>query len=233
MPPMDWPSSVIRPRPGASNPAIALSSVDLPAPFGPDDADDLAGVDAQVDALQDLVGGAVAGDDAFDAQEANGPPEPRLAALIAAGPCTPPAPRVGGQLGEAALGQVPAFGQHHDVVAEPRDRVHVMLDQQDGQALVDQAAQVLRDLAGQRRIDARDRLVEQDELRVRHQRAPDLQQLLLAARQARRGLVQHAHEVEPLARSRAPRRSAALPAALRASERRNAATTRSPGCRSP
>ena len=57
-----------------------------------------------------------------------------------------------------------------------------MLDQQDRDPLLDEAFQALADLARQRRVDAGDRLVEQDQLGLGHQRAPDLEQLLLAAR---------------------------------------------------
>ena len=51
---------------------MTLSSVDLPAPLGPMTLDDLAAARrVEVHALEDLVGGAVAGDDALDAQEAH------------------------------------------------------------------------------------------------------------------------------------------------------------------
>ena len=36
---------------------MTLSRVDLPAPLGPITLDDLAGVELEIDALQDLVGG--------------------------------------------------------------------------------------------------------------------------------------------------------------------------------
>ena len=124
---------------------MAFSRVDLPAPFGPDDADDLARRNLEVDALQDLVGGAVAGDDAAGSQ--SGPirrPRPCGDPYRRAAPARSRPPVV-----ERAFGQMPALGQHDHVVAKPRDHVHVVLDQQDGDAVGDQALQVLADLAWQ------------------------------------------------------------------------------------
>ena len=91
-----------------------------------------------------------------------------------------------------------ALRQHHHMVAEPRDGVHLMLDQQDGDALAHQRAQMFAELACKRRIDAGDRLVEQNELRLGHQHAAKLEQLLLAARQRGRRLPKHRSEVEAL-----------------------------------
>ena len=60
-----------------------------------------------------------------------------------------------------------------------------------------EALQMLADLAGQRRVDAGHRLVEQDQLRLGHQRAADLEQLLLAAGEIGGGIADHGHEIEP------------------------------------
>ena len=85
---------------------------------------------------------------------------------------------------------------HDHVVAKPGHHVHVMLDEQDGDAVGDQAFQMLADLLGQRRVDAGDRLVEQDQLRLGHQGAADLEQLLLAARQIGGRIADDVHEVQ-------------------------------------
>jgi hypothetical protein len=73
----------------------------------------------------------------------------------------------------------------------------VVLDQQHGESQLDEVAQVPGDLARQNRIDPRHGLVEQDQSRVRHEHAADLQQLLLSAGQAGCRVVEHAHEVQP------------------------------------
>ena len=106
--------------------------------------------------------------------------------------------RARGKLRERALDQPTAFGEHDHVVAEPRDHVHLVLDQQNSDAVGDQRAQVLADLAGKRRVDAGHRLVEQQQSRLGHQRAADLEELLLPAGQLRRLIVEHARQVEPL-----------------------------------
>ena len=49
-----------RPRSGASSPAMTRSSVDLPQPFGPDEGDDPATGDVEVDAVEDRQATAVA-----------------------------------------------------------------------------------------------------------------------------------------------------------------------------
>src|SRR5437762_2435348 len=99
---------------------------------------------------------------------------------------------------ESSLGQISSLGEHNDVVAQRRDRIHVMLDQQNRAALIGERSQVLCDLARQRRIHAGDRLVEQNELRVRHQYAPDFEKLLLSAGERRCGDVEQTHEIQAL-----------------------------------
>ena len=54
--------------------------------------------------------------------------------------------RVGRHCGESALDQTAPLRHHDHMVAQPRDRIHLMLDQQDGDPLGDEAAQVLADL---------------------------------------------------------------------------------------
>jgi hypothetical protein len=102
------------------------------------------------------------------------------------------------ELGEASLGEIPASGEHRDTIADGGDGVHVMLDQKDREALVDQPAKMPGDLARERRIDAGHRFVEEQQLRLRHQDAAELEQLLLSTGERRRRLVQYADQIEPL-----------------------------------
>ena len=44
-----WPATQARPDVGGSSVVSMCTAVDLPAPFGPEEAVDLAGLDAQVD----------------------------------------------------------------------------------------------------------------------------------------------------------------------------------------
>src|ERR687895_634442 len=79
-----------------------------------------------------------------------------------------------------ALGDRPAAVEHDHVVAQAHHQVHVVLDQEEGPALLVELAHERGDAVEQRRVDAARRLVEQDRLRVGHQHAGELEQLLLA-----------------------------------------------------
>src|SRR4051812_31205877 len=91
------------------------------------------------------------------------------------------------------------------MVAQSRDRIHLVFDQQDRDALGDKATQMLANLIGERWVHAGDRLVEQQHARLGPQRAGDLQELLLPTRQRRRGGVEDALQVEPLGNRAGPR----------------------------
>ena len=75
-----------RPRLGVSSPAMTLSSVDLPAPFGPITLTISPAASSQVHALEHVVGAGVAGDDAR--RHSGGPPATSHVGLLH--------PRVGG-----------------------------------------------------------------------------------------------------------------------------------------
>src|SRR5215213_4386423 len=79
----------------------------------------------------------------------------------------------------------------HDVDALARfeRQRHVLLDQQNGDALAMQRIDDLVNLRDHARHQPFGRLVEQDELRLQHHGARDGQHLLLAARQRAAGLV--------------------------------------------
>ena len=104
--------------------------------------------------------------------------------------------RIGAQIGEAPFGEAFALHQHHDVIAQRRDQAHVVLDDQEGDAARLQRQNVLAELLRQGRIDAGGRLVEHDQLRLGHQGAAELQQLLLAAREIDRAIVADVQQVE-------------------------------------
>jgi hypothetical protein len=73
----------------------------------------------------------------------------------------------------------------------------VVLDDQEAESLGAQCLEMRRDLLGERRVYAGDRLVEQDELGIGHQGAADLEELLLPSRQFSGGIVENTAKVEP------------------------------------
>ena len=56
---MSWPPTVTRPSLRLAMPQMMLISVVLPAPFGPEQREDLAALDVQIDVVQRLETGAV------------------------------------------------------------------------------------------------------------------------------------------------------------------------------
>ena len=88
-----------------------------------------------------------------------------------------------------ALGDLAAEVQHRDAMAQVHDDVHVVLDEEQIDAAVIDLAQDIHKLAALTRVQARGGLVEQDELRRRHQRAAKLADLLAAIGQIVDGLV--------------------------------------------
>ena len=84
-------------------------------------------------------------------------------------------------------------------VADGHDRLHVVLDDEDGRAAGrPQLEDVFEQLHRQRRRDPGHRLVEQDHARSGHQRAAELQQLALTARQRAGVVVGQAAEADQL-----------------------------------
>ena len=76
--------------------------------------------------------------------------------------------------------------QHEDPVAQPRDQVHVVLDDAERDALGHERAHQRRELGHQRRRHAGGGLVQENKARREHERAGELQQLLLPAGERRR-----------------------------------------------
>src|SRR6266849_5647814 len=79
-----------------------------------------------------------------------------------------------------ALGQLLAVVEDEDRLAEPHDDLHVVLHEEHGLAPVAQLPHGVQELVEQGAVDPRRRLVEQDEIRVGHEHADELHQLLLA-----------------------------------------------------
>ena len=100
---------------------------------------------------------------------------------------------------------------HIGAVGGAQDVVHVLLDDQDGEIEVAQIAHELEQQVHIERRQALGRLVEQEDARLRHQRAADRQHLLLAAAERARhlgaALGQHRQQLVDLIERRAPRRA--------------------------
>ena len=89
-----------------------------------------------------------------------------------------------------ALGDLLAVVEDRDVLGDAHDHLHVVLDEQDRQlALVAQPAHELGEPLGLLRVHAGGRLVEQQQLRVRRERAGDLHAALVAVGEVDRELV--------------------------------------------
>ena len=98
--------------------------------------------------------------------------------------------RIALDLGRQALGELLAEFHHDQPVGEAHDELHVVLDQQHRHALALQLAQQRGELLLLEIAQARSRLVEQQQRRVGRQRARDLDDALLAERQAAGRVVQ-------------------------------------------
>ncbi len=158
-----------------------------------DQAGDPLGLDLEVEAAQH-VAVAVAGDDALE-DDALVISSPRYASSTAGSLCT--CAGVPSAIFGAAV-------EHDHRVAEAHDDVHVVLDDQERQPLRVEPADVALDVLDQDRVDARGRLVEQDELRPAHQRRRELEQLPLAVRElsaAQVGMREQPELVEQLVRA--------------------------------
>ena len=86
--------------------------------------------------------------------------------------------------------------EHDHGIAEPHDERHVVLDDEEGEALGVQPADVALDRLHQHRIDTRRRLVQQDDRGPAHQRRCELEQLALPERELRGRYVRVPGEVE-------------------------------------
>ena len=116
-----------RPR-GRTKPAMVRSRVDLPAPFGPSSATHAAVVHGEVDAVQHVAVGAVAGPHALDDEE-------RLVSHAWSRPEVGVADdRHPGHLGGGALGDADAEVEDVEALADAEHHGHVVLDEHDAEA---------------------------------------------------------------------------------------------------
>ena len=114
------------------------------------------------------------------------------------------------ELVDRARGDDPAAGDDHDVLADVLDEVELVAGEDDADA----GRRALADDLGHRRdadrVEARERLVEHEQLRVVDERGGELDALLVAVRQLlelRLRAIAEAHPLEP----RAAAAFAALP----------------------
>ena len=101
---------------------------------------------------------------------------------------------MGGELGAGALGGDPPGAQHIATVGDLERAQGVLLDDEDGAALLAQLDEQVEDRVDHHRGEAERRLVEQDEAGVAHQRPGDGELLGLAAREVAGGGVPPAVE---------------------------------------
>src|SRR5690606_30275060 len=178
------PPTRMRPERGLSSPLATLSTVDLPAPFGPTRHTTVAAGTRIV----------------------------RPRSTIAARPypawtssssrrysCVAPAPGVGSDTkvglqdsrvglhdGGGPLGDRPAPVEHDDVVGQAHDHVHVVLDDEERAPLRVELLHESPDAPDEGGVHAARGLVEHDRVRVAHEHARELEQLLLPVGQVAR-----------------------------------------------
>src|SRR6266513_2881228 len=170
------PLSSTRPAAGRISPAIAFSSVDFPAPWGPTTAVTRPGPASMLTSW--MMGG---------------PPYPAARPRVTrTGPLGTgehlPEVRVdhGGvrpERGQGAVGDRPPQGHDDDRPADLFHKREVVLDHQHGHPRRHQMLDALADPRPQHRVDARERLVHEDHARPGLEDPGDLQEPLLAAAQ--------------------------------------------------
>ena len=154
----------------------------------------LAGLEREVDALDDdrL---AVAGAQAADAHQLAHGATPMDRLILAE--IDRLDARIAGHGRDVALGEDGAVDQHGDGLREVEDQVHVVLDEQD-RDVGRQRADGLEDLLALAFGHARDRLVEQQHARLAGERERDLEQAALAVGERVDRPVHHVDEAEPI-----------------------------------
>ena len=123
-----------------------------------------------------------------------------------------------------ALGDDPPCGDDRDAVGQALGLLHVVGGQEDGLAELAQTVDDLPGGAARRRVEARCRLVEEDQLGIADQRERDVQPAALAARQRSPRAPRPARAGRRARASRPPARGAG-------SSRRTAPGTRAPSAR--
>ena len=152
----------------------------LAGAVGADQTNDPAGFDSQVDAFDgdDL---AVGQNKLVHRQErAHAVPVSLRLRAVRAAEVGLDHGRMNADFAGRPLGDLAAEIEHGEAIAEPHDEVHVVLDQQDGEAAAAQRLQQCGKRGGLGRIHSGRGLVEQEQLRIRRQRTRDLKPPLVA-----------------------------------------------------
>src|SRR6516162_4408054 len=188
-----WPWTYTSPRETLSTPLSALSSVDLPAPFGPTMA--VIFPARTVSEMSSMIGG---------------PPYPAVSASVLSTTSAGSAmalvhseigvdhPGVVPQAGERSLGDDLAEVHHGHLMAGSLDEREIVLDHDDGAALARELPDRLPDPRAEHRVDASHRLVQDDQPSLGGGDAGELEQPFLAAAEPVRELVPELRELEAL-----------------------------------
>src|SRR5580704_1096691 len=195
------PSTATVPAFAVITPAMALSSVDLPAPLGPTMA---------------VIAPRCARRLTFST--IGGPPYPAVR------PCTSRAATIAGAVGagsgvsvvigwhlseigvddcgitaqliEGSFGDHLTLGHHDDLIGDALDEREVVLDDDDRGSRRDEGEDCRRHALAEDRIDAAHRLVEDHQTWRRHSDSPELEKPLLAAAQVARALIAKVQQSE-------------------------------------
>src|SRR5450755_3657610 len=184
--------SPTRTRPGETRtiPTRLLSSVLFPEPLGPTSETISAG--SALTVIPRMTGSppypAVMFSARSDRPATSGSADKVCLHDLAAGP----------QLPHGALREHGALGHHDHRIAELVHDGQLVLDHEDGHAVVAQGHQLVADPAGQVRVHAGHRLVKQQHRWLGHQRAHDLDQPALAAAEIAGVTVGHLPQAEAL-----------------------------------
>src|SRR5688572_7823656 len=92
-------------------------------------------------------------------------------------------PLVGREVGRAAGPDHAAFLEHAVAIGDPRQRLYILVDEQDRESFGLEARNRLEDLDADQRRKPLGGFIQDQQLRVGHQCAPDREHLLLAARE--------------------------------------------------
>src|SRR6516162_6530221 len=188
-----WPWTYTSPRETLSTPLSALSSVDLPAPFGPTMA--VIFPARTVSEMSSMIGG---------------PPYPAVTASVLSTTADGSAMAlVHSEIGVDHPGVVPQTGKrslrndfaevHYDhLMAGSLNEREIVLDHDDGAALARELPNRLPDPRTEHRVDPSHRLVQDDQPSLGGSDAGELKQSFLAAAEPVRELVLELRELEAL-----------------------------------
>src|SRR6266480_6632810 len=151
------PAKTMLPACGRTIPNTVLSSVDLPAPLAPM-MDTMCPACTRSDTPRSTSTSAYPARTSVSASSVGSAAKVRLDDV-----------RVAADRLRRALGDLLAVVEHDDALRDVHDHLHVVLHEQDRLALRVQHADVVLHLVDHRRVHGRRRLVEQDELGIRHQ----------------------------------------------------------------